>query len=353
MKRIIGISLVFMAMQTVVSQEQLLAASNPVIGSEKMAEVAAKPVQETHPGQRAWVRSQTDGDLKMAARWNALLDQAKFQQSIVDAMNKPAEGKTWAQYRPIFLTAERLNAGATYIRDNAALFAQAEQRYHVPAEYIAAIIGVETFYGRNTGKYKVLDALTTLAFYYPARAPFFQSELAQFLELDEPGFGLDLANVTGSYAGAMGLGQFMPTSLKKYGQDGDGNQHIDLWASPADIIFSVANYLQQFGWQAGEPVTARLRRQQGAGELGPLDLKPYAPLKTFIDLGYWPRRAVDIKILSSVVSLEGPSGVERFAIFNNFYVITRYNRSPMYAMAVHQLATAIRLANTKEKQAAL
>lgn len=305
------------------------------------AAVAAQA--ETHPGQAALVREVARDTGKSPAALNKLLDGAKKQQSIIDAMNRPAEGKQWKDYRPIFLTEERIAAGAEFYRTHRQLLDTIGRKYGVPPEYIVAIVGVETFYGRNTGKYKVLDALTTLAFYYPKRAPFFRGELKTLLELPSNHLGGPLDTLTGSYAGAQGWGQFMPTSIREWGVDYDGDGRIDMKGSMGDIFASVANYFAQHGWETGGPVVARAQpdRRARAPDVSK-NWKPVAPVEAFVADGFAPVQHLDPGRDAQLVRLDGPAGDEYWFTFQNFYVITTYNRSPMYALAVDQLAQEIR-----------
>ncbi len=299
---------------------------------------------EKHPGMTALIAEIAGNDADRAAVLTVLLNRAEKQPAILEAIARPAEKtKPWFAYRPIFMTEARIAAGVNFYRDHADLLAAAEADYGVPAEYIVSIIGVETFYGRIMGNWKVLDALTTLGLYYPPRQPFFRGELIQFLNLPATrGVELDLVSVQGSYAGAMGLGQFMPTSYVKWAVDRDGDGKIDLWASPADATASVANYLAEHGWQSGMPVTLEMTPGPGARRLRDTGLDPVFPLSQLVEWGYQPSAAVDPQTPSNLLRLEtAASEYSHFAIFNNFRVITRYNRSPMYAMAVHELAVAI------------
>ncbi|MDW8478808.1 MAG: lytic murein transglycosylase [Xanthomonadales bacterium] len=211
----------------------------------------------------------------------------------------------------------------------------------MPAELLVAILGVETSYGANLGRHRVLDALVTLGFYYPPRQDFFARELKQLFALAHEQ-GLDLGTLKGSYAGAMGLGQFMPSSYRAYGVDGDGDGRIDLWGSTADVLASVANYLARHGWQRGQPVALPAEAAPGAADPGPQVLEARRTAAELAALGF-RGAALDPEDPRPVnlVRLEGEAGPEYWIAFGNFYVITRYNRSPLYAMAVFQLAQAI------------
>ena len=276
-----------------------------------------------------------------------LLGNARFKQSIVDAMTRPAEAKPWYQYRPIFITEKRIEGGIEFWRENEALIRQASETYGVDPQIIVAIIGVETFYGGNTGSYRVLDALTTLSFYYPTsirdRSEFFSKELVNFFLLGDEE-GLPLEDVTGSYAGAMGLGQFIPSSYREYAVDMDGDGRRDLWSSMPDVIGSVANYLHRHGWELGKPVTypAILSADADRSLVTKKDFKAKTAVSVLAEAGIEPSQPVSAERLAAVGALEEEDGDRYFMTFKNFYVITRYNRSPLYAMAVYELSEAIR-----------
>ena len=271
----------------------------------------------------------------------ALLSQAQYQQSIIDAITRPAEAKPWKAYRPIFLTPQRIADGRAFLAQHRAALTAVEKNTGVPAEVVVAILGVETSYGRITGKYRVLDALYTLAFHYPARAPFFRSELGQVFALAREET-LDLTAIQGSYAGAMGWGQFMPSSYRAYAKDGDGDGKRDLFASLPDVFASVANYFVAHGWQRGEPVALPATRDAQAQPFKPETLEAKFSLIELGDKGYRPRQAVGHAVPATLLTLEGAQGEEYWITFKNFYVISRYNRSPLYSLAVWQLAQALR-----------
>ncbi len=270
----------------------------------------------------------------------AMLSQAKYQQSIIDAITRPAEGKPWKAYRPIFMTAKRITDGRAFLAEHRDALAKVEADTGVPAELIVAIIGVETSYGRITGSYRVLDALYTLAFFYPKRAPFFRSELAQVFALAKEE-SLDLPALKGSYAGAMGWGQFMPSSYRAYARDGDGDGKRDLFGSLPDVFASVANYFVAHGWKSGEPVALPARRDDGAVEFKPETMEAKFSLLELSEKGYRPRVAVGHAAPATLLTLDGEHGAEYWITFQNFYVISRYNRSPLYSLAVYQLSQAL------------
>ena len=277
------------------------------------------------------------------AQIRAVLAQAEKKQGIIDAMNRPAEAvKKWFEYRPIFLNDARSNGGAAFYNANRAALDKVAADTGVPAEYIVAIIGVETSYGRVTGTYRVVDALYTLAFDYPKRAPFFAGELAQLFALKQAEPQLDLLALKGSYAGAMGMGQFMPSSYRLWAKDGDGDGRRDLLTHLPDVFASIANYFVVHGWQRGGPVVARAARDPAAAEFLPENYEPVYPLADLAARGYRPQPGQPAVEGATLLTLDGNAGKEYWLAYRNFYVITRYNRSPMYSLAVHQLAQAIR-----------
>lgn len=312
------------------------------LSSSCFAQTGAGP----HPGaeefaQKAATEFELDPKVVLG-----LLSEAEFKQSIVDAISRPAEGKPWYDYRPIFLNQQRIDEGVAFWRENAELIAKAAEKYQVDPQFIVAIIGVETFYGRMTGGYRVLDALTTLSFYYPDtgndRTEFFSQELMNFLVLGKEE-NLPLEEVIGSYAGAMGLGQFMPSSYRAYAVDLDGDGRRDLWNSLDDVIGSVANYLHVHGWVYGDPVVKKARVSPEA-DLSLVADRDYQVKHSVADLaaGGFTADGADPAAMATVTGLEEKSGKEYWLSFKNFYVITRYNRSPLYAMAVYELSEEIR-----------
>ena len=276
-----------------------------------------------------------------AASVLALLGKARYQQSVIDAMTRPAEAKPWKDYRPIFVTERRIADGAAFYRANAALLKRIETEFGVPAELVVTILGVETNYGRVTGHYRVLDALTTLAFYYPPRQDFFRSELKQLLLLRGANFPYAPDELMGSYAGAMGWGQFMPSSVAHFARDGDGDGKMDLWNSLPDICASVANYFVAHGWQKDGPVALRASVAENARALTPGTLEPVYPLQQLAEWGYTVDAKLDPMTPATLIRLDGPDGPEVWITFENFYAISRYNRSPLYSLAVYQLSLAI------------
>lgn len=270
----------------------------------------------------------------------ATLAQAQRRDTILTTIAKPAEHKPWYVYRPIFMTAERIDAGARFWTDHAAVLARAEQEYGVPASIIVAIIGVETFYGRNTGNFRVIEALGTLAFHYPPRATFFRAELENFFLLarDE---NLDALTPTGSYAGAMGLPQFMPSSFRNFAVDFDHDGHRDIWRNTDDAIGSVANYLKKHGWVARQAIVMPVMPGTANAALASDKLELKRTAAQFMAAGVRTFAPVDPELPAVLIAYESKEGAEYWLGFKNFYAITRYNRSPKYALAVAQLADAM------------
>ena len=277
-----------------------------------------------------------------AEQLEALFTEAERKPVILEAISRPAERvKPWSEYRPIFLTEARIARGVDFWREHEAALSRAERDYGVPAEVIVAIIGVETFYGRNTGSYRVLDALSTLCFDYPPRAPFFCQQLREFLLLSREE-QVDPLRLKGSYAGAMGLPQFMPGSFRAYAVDFDGDGRIDIWNNPVDAIGSVASYFKRHGWVSGAGVVSRARVEGERVEEGiSPGLEAQLSVAELRALGWHVEPAVDDALPATAIRFDGEAGAEYWLGLPNFYVITRYNRSAMYAMAVHQLGEAL------------
>lgn len=270
-----------------------------------------------------------------------LLGQAESQPKIIDAMNRPAErALQWWEYRARFITRERIDAGARLWREHKPELESVSTEYGVEPEYLLAVIGVETYYGRITGRYRVLDALATLAFDYPPRSEYFRKELEQYLQIVHSG-ELDPLTTLGSYAGAMGATQFMPSSFRNFAVNEGGSSKRDLWNDWADIFASVANYFHSNGWVYGQQVLAEV-------ELG--SAAEPAPTGVALNETLGALRGRGMQVMSDLtdntacVLLAAPeaAGMHWRIGLRNFYVITRYNRSPLYAMAVHDLAEALR-----------
>jgi len=271
-----------------------------------------------------------------------LLAQAEKRQSILDAMSRPAEKtKPWHEYRQIFITPQRIAGGVAFYEQYRETLVSVAEKTGVPAEVIVAIIGVETYYGRIQGSYRVIDALSTLAFDYPARSPFFTQELIHFLVLSWQS-GKDPLALNGSYAGAMGWGQFMPSSYRSYAVDYDGDGIRDIWDNPQDAIYSVANYFRAHGWRHGEAVVVGATGSAPEAELFSAGLRPSVTVGQAVAAGLAPTTELFTDTLVTPLLFNQLDGNEYWLGLHNFYVITRYNHSAMYAMAVWQLSQAIR-----------
>ena len=273
-----------------------------------------------------------------------VLGKAEIKQSIIKKISTPAEKKlTWGEYRKIFITRERIAAGATFWLENREMLERIQKETGVSVEMIVGIIGVETYYGRITGKDRVIDALATLAFDYPPRQTFFRNELKQFLILTREE-EIDATIPVGSYAGAMGRPQFMPSSFRAYAVDATGDGKRDIWNNWADVAGSVANYFIEHGWRSNETVTSQATLSNRWD--GPVP-KPKNTLKAGSTVESLSKRGVvfatdlcaDSK--GELLTYKGEAGIEHWVGFHNFFVITRYNRSVMYALAAHQLGQEI------------
>jgi membrane-bound lytic murein transglycosylase B len=268
------------------------------------------------------------------------------QQWILDFVNRPKSkqptGPTgaWTRYRANFLTQDNISKGVNFWRRYDSVLRRAQAKYGVPPEYVVAIIGVETRYGGYMGKHRVIDALATLAFDYPPRSDFFTGELEAFLIMSR-GEGFDPLQPRGSYAGAMGLGQFMPSSFHEWAVDFDADGNRDLW-DPVDSIGSVANYFASHGWREGAPVTIRARSTGSPTRALKTGYDTSYSLHTLSRNGFLATAALGAADQVSLIKLDAMGGYEYWLGLKNFYVITRYNHSSHYAMAVHQLAQAVR-----------
>lgn len=320
--------------------------SKDMPAAEKSTEESAAVVAESlaaRPEVQVFIEEMTAQHGFERDQLYGLFNRIQSQPDIIAQITRPAEAKPWYAYRNIFLTPKRIQGGVKFWNTHQAALNRAEQRYGVPAEIIVAIIGVETAYGQNTGSHPVLQALATLAFDYPRRASFFRKELENYLLLTREE-GIDPLTLHGSYAGAMGLGQFMPSSYRAYALDFDGDQRRDLWQNPEDAIGSVANYLKQHRWQPGEPITTpvEISGDEYQGLVSNTLDKPTRSVASFRHQGVVPTQPVDASLEAMLLELQGSDGPEYWLGFDNFYVITRYNRSPLYAMAVYQLSQDIR-----------
>lgn len=275
---------------------------------------------------------------------NTVLEKAETQESILEAISRPAEKtKAWYEYRDIFLTDERVQAGAEFWRTHRDELKRISNETGVSCEILVGIIGVETYFGRITGDYRVLDALSTLAFDYPPRASFFQRELEEFFLLVREE-GIDATEATGSYAGAMGAPQFMPSSFRAYAVDSSNDGQRDIWTDWQDVIGSVANYFVAHGWESDTPIVAQASLgSRWQGEPPENSLSPNETVESLSAQGVLFSTELPGDHESQLLTLEGKNGDEYWVGFHNFFVITRYNRSVMYALAVHQLGQEIAL----------
>ena len=289
------------------------------------------------------------------AHIEATLAQAQIREPIIAAMSRPAERvKPWNEYRPMFITQARIDGGKKFFAEHRDELLRVQERTGVPAEVIVSIIGVETSYGKNAGNHRVIDALYTLAFKYPRtgdpaklerevrRELFFRDELAKLFELAKLE-QLDINTLKGSYAGAMGMGQFMPSSYLDFAVDGNGDGRRDLFNSYDDVFSSIANYfVKKGGWVRGGTVAVPATLEAGREEFNPVDWTPNHTLADLAARGYQPVTPVRaVGASATPVTLEGSAGKQYWLGFQNYYAITRYNISKMYAMAVFQLSQAI------------
>ena len=276
-----------------------------------------------------------------------LFSQARFQPTIIKAMTPPTEprAKSWQAYRAQFLTPQRIGPGIEFRERHREALSRAVELYGVPEEIIVAIIGVETVYGRNTGNYRVIDALTTLAFDYPPRAEFFRTELENYL-LYARDAGIDTLRLKGSYAGAIGIPQFMPGSYRRYAVDLDGDGKQDLSGSFADAIGSIANFLQAHGWETGQPVAfAAHVHGENYRTLIDAGIKPTYRYGDLADFGVSAEGETKADAPCALIELATPGEASQYLVgLTNFYVLTRYNRSSLYAAAVLELALAVKSA---------
>ncbi len=328
MKLVVKTKLVSMLLAVLVCAGPVKAGSGGNYSSHAKAEAFIERMVVEHGADRAQLQ--------------ALFSGAQYKQSIIDAMTRPAEKvKLWKDYRKIFVTEKRLSQGLQFWREQRPWLEKMQADYGVPIEYVVAIIGVETYYGRITGNYRVIDALSTLAFDYPPRSSFFTKELEHFLLLAKEQ-NLDPATLKGSYAGAMGYGQFMPSSYRAYAVDYDADGVSDIWSNPADAIGSVANYFVRHGWQRGEQVVVRAKISADYnGEAVNKLVKPTLNLAQLAEQGFTPVPELNAEVKAIPLRLQGQAGVEFWLGLQNYYTITRYNHSFRYAMAVTQLAEQI------------
>jgi len=310
-----------------------------VLAASLIVNVVRADYSETPEG-KAFIADMVVKHKLNSADITAALRKAKRSDRVLELISRPAEKRLeWKGYRKIFLTDERINAGVTFWSENENILARAEKEYGVPASVIVAIIGVETFYGRISGGFRAIDALSTLAFEYPPRASFFRGELAELFLLAAEN-KLNINELEGSYAGAFGMPQFISSSYRAYAIDFDGDQQNDLWHSVPDAVGSVANYFKRHGWKEGQAVVEPTQITDAAFSLVVDNPKPVTSDRKLAGAGIYPKRKGTGKY--SLLQLEAESGTEYWIAHHNFYVITRYNHSNLYAMAVHQLSQEIK-----------
>lgn len=291
-------------------------------------------------------------------------DRAQFVPAVIDAISRPATSRPWVDYRASFVNPERIRLGVKFWNKYRRALQYAERKYGVPQEIILGVIGVETVYGRNAGTFRILDALTTLAFAYPPRADYFRSELENFLLLAREQ-QLDLLSVRGSYAGALGIPQFMPSSYRAIAVDANGNRRIDLMHETSDAIYSVANYLKQYGWDSS--LHSDTGEVHGKGKQTPVavpvkvsvsvcvgEIITPRPVSAWMEAGITAEAGLEYveDATARLVDFTVEDGKEFWLVFSNFDVIKSYNNSDYYAMTVLQLAEAVRearSANSRDK----
>ncbi len=272
----------------------------------------------------------------------AVFEGVRLQSGVIRALTAPATSKPWKDFRPGHVNRRRIDAAVSFWSENAVTLQGAERAYGVAPEIVVAILGIESQYGRNTGSFRVIDAISTIAFEVPARAAFFEGELEALLLLCRDS-GFDPVALRGSYAGAMGWPQFLPSSYRKHAVDFDGDGRTDLWTSRTDCIGSVANYLRNYGWRNGADValTAMVTSGPGLDDALRAGIKPSLDNDGLRNAGVVPSRPLTVTERAALMLFEGEGGPEYWLGLDNFFVITRYNRSQNYAMAVWQLGREI------------
>ena len=309
-----------------------------------LGSASAFAIDTSRPEVQQFINRMVDEHSYDRDKLESVLRDAESKESILEAISRPAERTLeWHEYRDIFLTRERIDAGAAFWQEHEAELSRISEETGVSIEMLVGIIGVETYFGRITGSYRVLDALATLAFDYPPRSRFFTSELEQFLLLVREE-GMEAADATGSYAGAMGRPQFMPSSYRAYAVDSTDDGKRDIWSNWSDVIGSVANYFVRHGWQADKQVVAPATLgAQWQGETPENKLKAEETVTSLSHQGAMFSTKLAGDEPAQLITLTGEDGQEYWVGFHNFFVITRYNRSVMYALAVHQLGQEIAL----------
>lgn len=308
--------------------------------------LAAQPTPISRPEVRNFITYMVDQHQYEMNELERVFSQADFRPDILKLISTPASAITWDEYRKRFVNMQRIRGGINFWNKYASELEQARKIYGVPEEIIVAIIGIETAYGSSTGTYRIIDALTTLAFDFPRRADYFREELEQYLLLArEQKFSL--LDIKGSYAGAIGIPQFMPGSYRRYAVDFNHDGKIDLSGSAADAIGSVGNYLKEYGWEAGKPIAVRARiRSENFQKFLDAGIEPLHSVKKLREAGIIPLDSITDNTLSALLELNNQGNRQFWLGLRNFYVITRYNRSIFYAMSVFELARAIRVARS-------
>ncbi|WP_228550686.1 lytic murein transglycosylase B [Endozoicomonas sp. OPT23] len=320
--------------------------SSCLLAGPVFAEASKQEQQPDYASQevvQAFIDDLVENEEFKRSELESIIGQANKIDRVLELISRPAEKRlTWKGYRKIFMTEERIQKGVKFWKDHAETLKEVEKKYGVPAHIIVAIIGVETYYGRQTGGFKVLDALSTLSFDYPPRSKFFTKELKNFLILAREQ-KLEASELTGSYAGAMGIPQFMPSSYRVFAVDHTGDGQANIWQQEEDAIASVANYLKENGWKEGRPIVSRAK-VHGAKyqKVVSKSVRPKKTLKQVEDAGWTPVSVVPDAAKVAAMTLEGAKGTEYWLGLHNFYVITTYNRSKLYAMAVYQLARDVK-----------
>jgi membrane-bound lytic murein transglycosylase B len=319
-----------------------------IVGSAAVAEIAI--AAQPRPEIEIFISEMVERHGFKQTELESIFGIAQFQPAIINAISQPATSRPWYEYRPLFINSRRIAGGVAFWNSHAATLERARKEFGIPEEIITAVIGVETTYGVQTGRHRVLDALTTLAFDYPKRAKFFRDELEQYLLLGREQ-DADVVNIKGSYAGAIGIPQFMPSSYRRYALDFDGDGKADLSGSAADAIGSVANYLKSFGWETERAIVLpALVNGENYREALFAGRKPTYTVEEMRKLGVIPRVDISGDSQVTLIELANNGGNEYWLGFNNFFVITRYNRSVHYAMSVLQLAEEIRAARNSNSQ---
>jgi membrane-bound lytic murein transglycosylase B len=316
----------------------LLAALLALAGAQRAAAFDTR-----RPEVKAFISQMADQYGFKKRKLKKWIGAAQSQPAILEAMERPAEkAKLWYEYRPIFVSDRRIREGTDFWLAHRQQLDRASVRSGVAPEYLAAILGVETYYGRLTGNYRVLDALTTLAFDYPPRAKFFRDELEQYFLLTRD-FNFDPLAVKGSYAGAMGAPQFMPSNYRRFAIDADADGRVDLWSNWSDVCASVGNYLKEHGWNPGEPVLSEATVDPDkAAELDGRKLALDETVGSLKAKGVNFETSMPDTAPAMLVAADEADGVHWRVGYNNFYAITRYNHSALYAMAVYELAGAVK-----------